>query len=490
MSIKPIHALIVACASLFACAAISADDVQPKDFAWRATLTLPAGASVARVDVPVDALLRLQTSAASDVRVFNATGAVVPFAVLGNSDLQRATAVTQTNSYPAHVLYAADASKNVATKAGRDAVQVQVSTASGKGGAWVRWDSAAGAVPVAGATVLPAALFDTRGDTATWSAVQVQGELPRNALVHMTVETSANLKDWAAVPVKGPLFHFDGTDAPSSKVLEFQQAISVKGRYLRLSWEGSEGVTVTALTGQVASTRTSPPPLRADLGNGALQDNGLQWRLGFATPIAALHLQATQNNSLIPVRIQSRVDASQPWLMLASTVVYRIDAQGATGRNAATALGGATVRQLRVEPSNAAQLADGAFQATVEFAPVQIAFLASGPGPYTLAVGRAQTGPAAVDASLLGSVLGGAQGAGSAANAAEKWAALPAASIGDVQATAQDAAGQAAGDDWAARLTSRSAMLWAVLVLGVLVLGGVAYSLLKQLKDRGTPNNP
>jgi len=32
--------------------------------------------------------------------------------------------------------------------------------------------------------------------------------------------------------------------------------------------------------------------------------------------------------------------------------------------------------------------------------------------------------------------------------------------------------------------------LWAVLVLGVLVLGGVAYSLLKQLKDRGTPNNP
>jgi hypothetical protein len=269
-------------------------------------------------------------------------------------------------------------------------------------------------------------------------------------------------------------------------VLEFQQPTSVKGRYLRLSWDGSEGVSVTALAGQVASTRTSPPPLRADLGPGLLQANGLQWRLGFATPIAALHLQATQNNSLIPVRIQSRGDASQPWRTLASSVVYRIDSQGTIGRNAATSLGGATVHQLRVEPSNTAQLADGALQATVEFAPVQIAFLASGPGPYTLAAGRAQTGPAAVDASLLGSVLGGAQGAGSAANAADKWAALPAANIGDVQTTAQDVAVQAAGDDWAARLSSRSALLWAVLVLGVLVLAGVAYSLLTQLKDQGT----
>jgi hypothetical protein len=43
-------------------------------------------------------------------------------------------------------------------------------------------------------------------------------------------------------------------------------------------------------------------------------------------------------------------------------------------------------------------------QATVEFAPVQVAFLASGAGPFTLAVGRAQTTAAAVDASLLGSV--------------------------------------------------------------------------------------
>lgn len=486
MTLKAIHTLIVVCAGVFTSAANSADDVRPQDFAWRTTLTLPAGASVARVDVPVEALLRLQTAAANDVRVFNAAGAVVPFALLRHAEWQHHTPVAQTPTYKAYALYAAEAGKTQASTPDRAAVQVQVNTASGPGNAWVRWDSAAGAAAVTGAQALPSALFDTRADTATWSAVQVQGELPRNALVHMTVETSADLKDWTTVPVKGPVFRFEGADAPSNTVLEFHQPITLKGRYLQLSWESTAGVTVNALTGQVTSTRTHPAPLRADLGPGVLQANGLQWRLGFATPIAALHLQATQNNSLIPVRIQSRTDASQPWRTLTSSVVYRIDAQGAAGRNAATALGGATLRQLRVEPSSAAQLTEGALLATVEFAPVQIAFLASGPGPYTLAAGRARTEPAAVEASLLGAVLGGTPGAGSADGAAdraaEKWAALPAASIGNVQVVALDSAGSGAGDDWRARLTSRSALLWAVLVLGVLVLGGVAYSLLKQLK--------
>ena len=59
----------------------AADVPQASDFAWRATLSVPPGASMARVDVPVQALLGMRSSAAHDVRVFNAAGAVVPFAI-------------------------------------------------------------------------------------------------------------------------------------------------------------------------------------------------------------------------------------------------------------------------------------------------------------------------------------------------------------------------------------------------------------------------
>ena len=64
----------------------------------------------------------------------------------------------------------------------------------------------------------------------------------------------------------------------------------------------------------------------------------------------------------------------------------------------------ASLVSLRVVAGKGMALPDGGLQATVEFALLQVAFLASGAGSFTLAVGRAQTVAAAVDASLLGSV--------------------------------------------------------------------------------------
>ncbi|MBV5299755.1 MAG: DUF3999 family protein [Rhodoferax sp.] len=101
-----------------------------------------------------------------------------------------------------------------------------------------------------------------------------------------------------------------------------------------------------------------------------------------------------------------------------------------------------------------------------------LVFLASGSGPFTLAVGRRQTPAAAVEASLLGSVAPAGLGE------------LPLASVASVQTRPETALdGPAPG--WLPEGTSlRSVLLWAVLGLGVLVLGGVAYSLLRQLGTR------
>ena len=104
MSIVRWCGVILSCVMM---AAMAADAPQLADFAWRGTLALPAGASLARVELPVQAMLHMQSSAAHDLRVFNATGAVVPFAVLGGADLSRPAPAAMTAVYKAYPLFAA-----------------------------------------------------------------------------------------------------------------------------------------------------------------------------------------------------------------------------------------------------------------------------------------------------------------------------------------------------------------------------------------------
>jgi hypothetical protein len=423
---------------------------------------------LARVALPVDALLRLQGSAAQDVRVFNAAGDVVPFAVLRRSDVERDAQLQRTAAYAAHALFA-NTALGMPVRGG---VEVQVD-ANGATRAWVRWgDGIAQNLP-AGAQPLQAALFDVREEKNALAALEVAGSLPPNVLVNLELASSDNLQDWTPVAVKGPLFHFDGADAPHNTTLVLQQTLQPRGRYLRLRWPGQDGVNVTAITGQLAADRTQPAPLRAALPAGLADGKAsLSWSLPFATPITALHLQAVQDNTLVPVRIAGRMDAAQPWRNLASTVVYRLDSVGSGAGNTPVALPATPLRALRVEASNGLALPAGGLQATVEFAPVQLAFLASGAGPFTLAAGRANTPAAAVDAGLFGAV------------SPAKLAELPLATVDAQQADAPSAAPQWLAAWLPAGVPWRSVLLWGVLLAGVLVLGGVAVSLMRQLNRK------
>ena len=441
------------------------------EFAWRGTLTLPAAASLVRVEVPVAALLHMQSNNAQDLRIFNAAGSVVPFSVLGAADVSRSTPVLRTVAYPAYPMFSAVS----AGKPGRGEVEVQLTNSGQRSSAWVRFDqtSAAAKTAVRNTQPLQAALFDMRSEKLTVSALELMLDLPVNTLIPITVATSRDLKEWTDVPTNGPLFRFDGADAPLNTTLELRQTLPLPGRYVKLAWPGHEGVALRSLTGRVASSYKPPAPLRTTLPPGLTEGtNSLKWTLPFATPIAALHLQAGKNNSLVPVRIQGRSDASQPWRTLASSLVYRLDTVGEQGSsNPPTPLYGASVRTLRVETNKGITLPEGGLQATLEFAPLQVAFLASGGGPFTLAVGRPNTSAAAMEASLLGSIT------------PAKWVELPLATVANVQTRAPPTGNlEALATRWLPEgVPLRSMVLWVVLGVGVLVLGGVAYSLMRQL---------
>jgi hypothetical protein len=469
--------LIAATVSVALACSVAAAALAPGEFAWRARLELPAGASMVRVELPPEALLRLQSEDGRDLRVFNAAGDAVPFTLGRPATPTASSAPESTASYAAFPLLAGRPGKAPAP----GTLSVRIDDSGGPRTVWVRMDRA-GTVAGAAARVpdgasLPSAIFSTGAEKQNLGAITVQAELPANQPVRVTAATSSDLSQWTPLPLRGRLYRFEGPGAPVNERLEFEQPQRLQGRYLRLDWQGHEGVKVASIKGEVAPAQAPPKLLRAPLpAPTQAGPAALEWRLDFSTPVAALALSTSRPNTLVPVRVLGRTVAGQPWRQIGQTVLYRLGQAGAESSNGALALN-QSLRWLRVEASHAMELDAATVQATAEFQPVQVVFIATGATPFTLAAGRTQTPSVALPSATFSSAMPG------------NLDLLPKAAITSVEsAKAED------GTGWISRLpggfSGRDLALWGALLGGVLLLGAVAFTLLRQLKAAGPGTGP
>jgi hypothetical protein len=451
---------VLLCLLLGVCTASADDMPKREDFAWRATLAVPPGASLARVALPAEALARLQTADARDLRVFNAEGEAVAYSLAGTQAVNHQLAAQFTPTYQALPLYAATSGKTP----GKGSVQVRVNTPGGAQTVWVQLEQGAGAT--ATGTPVKSALFATRDEKQAITAITLQGELPANVPVQIGASVSTDLAQWTPVALSGRLYRFEGEGAPANTTLELEQPLALQGRYLRLDWDGFDGVRITGMAGRIAQATPTLARPRLPLTNATAQGKAaLEWPLDFATPMAALAIATTRPNSLVPVRVLGRSEPGQTWRQLGQGVVYRLGPDGSPQAvSPPIPLSHMPVRWLRVEATNGMELPAANLQVSVEFEPLQTVFLASGSSPFELAVGRAGTYTAAVPLAMLTATVAG------------KLEDIAPATVANVL-SAKQAGGSSAGN-W----VSRSTVLWAVLVGGVLVLGAVAVGLLKQLK--------
>jgi hypothetical protein len=448
------------CGTAFIACAAAQD--KPADFAWRATLEAPAGASLARVRLPAEALVRLQSAQAADLRMFDADGRAVPFAQAPAPPAAQAPRA-RTPAFPALPLYSAQAGARVP----KGSVQIRVQDGA-QGSAWVQLAPATPAGDDAGR--LPSAVFDTRASRATISGIAVDAKLRANAPARLALFASTDLAQWTPLPLRGRLYRFDGAGAPANDTLELEAPFKLENHYLRLDWDGQDGVVPVSVTGLVAAAGARPERLAAPLPeprrDGA---QALEWELRFATPPAAIALSTAQANVLLPVRVLGRNQPSQPWRTLGQTVVWRLGNEAAPGANEPLALPPTPVRWLRVEATHGMRLDAVPLTASLLFDPLDLVFVAGGRGPYTLAAGRPRTEPAALPLSMV------------AAASTRAVEALPTARI--VASHAQPQAPRPAWLAWLpAWLDGTTAVLWGVLLAGVLLLGGAAWGLLRQLK--------
>jgi hypothetical protein len=337
---------------------------------------------------------------------------------------------------------------------------------------WVQLGAGAAASASAGATRLRAALFDTRALKEPVSAVVVRARLPANMPVRITLSTSPDLASWTPVAAQGRVYRFDGEGAPFNDRLELAAPLRLQDRYLRLDWEGQEGVIVDSVVGLLAAgeVRRELPALA--LAAGVPEGPGaVEWQLGFATPIAKLELTTARANTLVPVRILGRNQPSDPWRLLADTVVYRLGAAGQENTNPAAVLHQPSVHWLRVEATHGMRLEGVPLTARLLFEPVDVVFPAGSAAPYQLVAGRAGTGSAALPLAML------------AATTTTRLEALPAVRIAATRSEPLPGAGR--WNQWLPRgVDQKTAALWLVLVVGVLLLGAVAWSLLRQVNAK------
>ncbi len=443
---------------------------KPEGFALRMPLQTQSDAGLQRVSLPARALGALRSEGLNDVRVFNAKGEAVPFAFAPLRSDREVSVPESKTIYPI----------NATPEAQKDLSGLRLRIEERQGTRIVSVDSEAKSAGVGAPNHMVkqiGALVDARSIVGRLDYLIVDADLPSSEPVLLTVSASSDLKSWRTLADASPVFKFAGDSAPSNMRISLAGA-SIEKEYLRITWSGQG---VTALKGvQLAQMPAVAPPTRVELPLETKSvNNELTITVPFSTPLHALAIRAGNANSLVPIRVYGRSRAAEPWRLLGSTVVYRIQGGASESFNPPMDLRGVSIHELRFEAErNPSALTSAALTVAAVVNPVEIVFLTAGASPYTLAVGRPHTAAAALP---LNSVIPGY------VDGSER--ALPRAVVNEAAAIATPVAAPSGLEKVSEKLgapSGKSLALWGILLLGVALLGGIAWSMSRQLKKSPT----
>jgi len=437
------------------CAALSAHAQEtPADFTTQVPLSLSGEGPWYRLELPLAVQLNARQTDLSDVRVFNAAGEAQAYSLAREQAQSRENRVV--NDVKWFPLYdsadssAAVPSVRVQSNANGTLVQVQPSSQL-----------------EAGEEVLRGWLLDASAIKAPLQQLVLDWTSERDGFQRFSIEASDDLQHWQPWG--------DGQVARLSFADERveQHEVNLPGqsaRYLRLLWKTPEAAPMlTSAQLQSASSSYLPQPLvwSEPLAGSSTKAGEYTWQLPMGLSVERLQVELSQANSLAPVTLSGRRESSLPWQTLSSGLLYRLTQNGQDVVQNQLQVPGQVVQQLKLTVDERGG-GLGAQAPAVRFAvrSTQVVFLARGAGPYTLALGSATVKAASLPLSTLIpdyspkrlATLGQAKVDGGAVVTSSLTAVTPIAT----------------GTNW------KKIGLWAVLLLGVAGLAGMAFSLLRK----------
>ncbi|HEV7575816.1 MAG TPA: DUF3999 family protein [Caldimonas sp.] len=453
---------LVAVVALLAGTAASGE---PAPYRYQAPIAIDAAAPFVRIALPATVYGHVEQDDLRDLRIVDARGERVPFAVLPpQSTVQLSEQVREANLYP---LPARPAAGGVSPSPVDVVVEGDRISVRRHGGAQTATAAAqresAGWLIDSGAT--------KRGDPLPKS-LRLRWSGPAEFSVAYGIETSDDLRQWRPGGSGQVMALQSASGTLAQPVVGLGDA---PGRFVRLVWaEPAAAPTLTGASVLVAerqnvavdSTRElafapSPePPGKAPADAAAKR--ALHFDLGGVLPLVDVDLRFDAGTHVAPVRMQGRARTDQPWRDIGSGVFYRLERGGDVGTSPPIALPVA-LRYLRVVPDERAASLDGVGARLVVHASLaSLVFAAQGEPPFRLLAGSVDAPAGALPVSAVVPQLDSERPRFGRAT-------LGAFTIDEVAERAVEQASRQA------RL--RPWLLWAVLVAGVAGLGALVWRL-------------
>ena len=455
------RAWMFAVAALLACGAAGAAD--PAPYRYRAPIVVEQAAPFVQLALPPAAYGRVEQDGLRDLRIVDARGERVPFAVLpALSTVHTSEQMREANLYPLPARPSAagvwPSPVDVVVEGDRISVRRHGSAAT-----------VAMPPPQSAGWLIDSG--DTRAGDPLPRSLRLRWSGPAEFSVAYRIETSDDLRQWRNGPSGQVMALQSASGALTQPVVGLGDA---PGRFVRLVW--SEPAAAPVLTGAsvlVAAKHEVAVDSARELGFAASTEpagsaadpaarRALHFDLGGALPLIDVDLRFAAGTHVAPVRLQGRLRSDQPWRELGAGVFYRLERGSDVATSPAIALP-TTVRFLRVVPDERAATLDAqAVRLVVHASLASLVFAAQGEPPFRLLAGSRDAPAGALPVSAVVPQL------------ESERARFGRASLGEFEV---DSAAAQAAEDAARTARLRPWLLWAVLLVGVAGLGALVWRL-------------
>ena len=449
-----------------AVAATAASDL-PQDYTHVIPLTVSGKPSVVQLQLPRDAYLNARSASLNDLRVFDAHGTPQPFA-LRQPD---AAPSTTHRSLPVRIF------PLMAERPDVPLAGLEVSTATDGRVLSVRLPAQQGAaVPGRTQERLAGLVLDLRqeGMKEPPTIDALHFTLPPGRTTYtgqVWLEASDDLKHWDAVGVAELSWLANASaETLANDKLEFAPRPM---RYARLSWRSGEPLPFASISAQSPVRGGPTAPIESLLlqPQPGRDPRDLQYSKPAGVTPRRVGLQIDSGNMVLPAMLGNYVDAQRTGQFrfepAVRTTFFRLEKDGQARVSDDIAvpawLGDRWVLRFDQPPPLKPAL-------RLSWVPATLVFVAGGTPPYKLAVGRDKAASAQRDINEVAPGFSPAE-----------LRTLDRATAGPAQEQLEalaSAAKRASADSSAAR--NRLMVLWGVLVLGVALVAGMVWRLLRQ----------
>ncbi|HEU0290749.1 MAG TPA: DUF3999 domain-containing protein [Burkholderiales bacterium] len=444
---------------------------RPTDFAYGVPLEADGKDALYEITLPAAVYRGVVRPDLGDVRVFNGTGEVVPHALR-----PRRMTDTETVTPVALTLFPLKAEVG----AGVDAISIRVRR--GPGGKSSVDVTSTGARAGAEKRVVGYLVDLTTLDPAL-RAIELEWQAqPDGFAGKIRVDASDDLGSWSTLVAAAPLVSLEvAGQRLQQKRVELPQR---KVKYLRLSWAsrgtGAVAPELTSARGEPVGKTVEAPRewMQVESAKGEKPGEYL-FDLRGRQPVDRVRLQLPEINTVAQVELLARDKSETPWRPITRGVAYRLRRDDNEITSPELQVGFTTDRfwLLRVDQRGGG-IGAGAPKLEAGWVPHSLVFAARGAPPFQLAYGNREAKPAA---HAIESLIPGYRDAGGAKIRAAKTGAQQTINVSGAKALEQHELGGEArlkeAIDW------KRWSLWGALVFGVLVLGAMAWRLVRQLNE-------